>query len=585
MTVAGLPERKIPRFDRKFFASGAPLMRIGDGAIGGKAHGLAVARDLVEAAFPAHGPGDVGVTVPQLAVITTDVFEAFLDQNNLRDTAMADLPDDRIAHAFQRASLPTMISGDLKALMNEVHSPLAIRSSSLLEDALFRPFAGVYETKMTPNNQLDPTERFRKLVEAIKLVWASTYFQGPKRYIRTTDKSIEDERMAVVIQEVVGRRFGDRYYPHLSGVCRSYNYYPTARAKPEEGVVNLALGLGKTIVDGGVTWSFAPPRPNIAPPFGSVRDQLEFTQTRFWSVNMGKPPAFDPIAETEYLVEASLQDAEADGTLDLLASTYDANSDRLSPGVGIDGPRVINFAPLLELREYGLAEVIRKMLAAGEDAVGAPVEIEFAVTLPPGPEPSRARLGFLQVRPMVVSDAEVSISDEDLAAEDLLAASTRAMGNGVDQKISDVVYVRPGPFESRHTRTIAQHLESLNSALLRDGRPYLLIGFGRWGSSDPWLGIPVDWGRICGARAIIEATLPDMVVELSQGSHFFHNLSSFEVSYFMISHHDRPGIDWSWLDRQRVMAETDFVRHVRLDQPLDVRVDGRTGRGVIRKQA
>jgi hypothetical protein len=582
MSVAGLPAREIPRFDRKFFASGAPLMRIGDGAIGGKAHGLAVARDLVEAAFPAHGPGDVAVTVPQLAVITTDVFEAFLDQNDLRETALADLPDDRIAHAFQKASLPTMISGDLKALMEEVHSPLAIRSSSLLEDALFRPFAGVYETKMTPNNQLDPTERFRKLVEAIKLVWASTYFRAPKRYIRTTDKSIEDERMAVVIQEVVGRRFGDRYYPHLSGVCRSYNFYPTARAKPDEGVVNLALGLGKTIVDGGVTWSFAPPRPHIAPPFGSVRDQMKSTQSRFWAVNMGKPPAYDPIAETEYLVEASLTDAETDGTLDLLASTYDAASDRLTPGVGVDGPRVINFAPLLELREYGLNDVVRKMLAAGEDAVGAPVEIEFAVTLPPGPEPSRARLGFLQVRPMVVSDAEVAISDEDLAAANLLAASTRVLGNGVDSSIADIVYVRPEPFESRHTRAIAQQLEPLNSALLAQRRPYLLIGFGRWGSSDPWLGIPVDWGGICGARAIIEATLPDMIVEMSQGSHFFHNLSSFEVSYFMISHHDRPGIDWAWLDRQPVVAETEFVRHVRLDRPLEVRVDGRTGRGVIR---
>jgi hypothetical protein len=585
MNVAGLPAREIPRFDRKFFASGAPLMRIGDGPIGGKAHGLAVARDLVEAAFPAHGPGDVAVTVPQLAVITTDVFEAFLERNDLRETALADLPDDRIAHAFQKASLPTEIAGDLKALMDEVHSPLAVRSSSLLEDALFRPFAGVYETKMTPNNQLDPSERFRRLVEAIKLVWSSTYFRAAKRYIRTTDKSIEDERMAVVIQEVVGRRFGDRFYPHLSGVCRSYNYYPTARGRPEEGVVNLALGLGKTIVDGGVTWSFAPPRPHIAPPFGSVRDQMKFTQTKFWAVNMGKPPAFDPIAETEYLVESGLPEAEQDGTLDLVASTYNAASDRLSPGVARDGPRVINFAPLLDLREYGLNDVIRKLLAAGEDAIGAPVEIEFAVTFPPGPEPSRARLGFLQVRPMVVSDTEVAISDEELAAADLLAASARVLGNGIDNSITDVVYVRPEPFESRHTRTIAHQLEPLNAALLQEGRPYLLIGFGRWGSADPWLGIPVDWGGICGARAIIEATLPDMVVELSQGSHFFHNLSSFEVSYFMIPHQARPGIDWAWLGRQPVVTETEFVRHVRLSRPLEVRVDGRTGRGVIRKPA
>jgi hypothetical protein len=420
-------------------------------------------------------------------------------------------------------------------------------------------------------------------VEAIKFVWSSTFFKAPKNYIRTTDKTIEDERMAVIIQEVVGCRHGDRYYPHLSGVCRSYNFYPDARARPEEGVVNLALGLGKTIVDGGVNWTYAPPRPHIPPTFGSVRDQMKSTQTKFWAVNMGRPPAFDPIAESEYLLEAGLPDADYDGTLDLVASTYDVESDRLSPGVGADGPRVIDFAPLLELHEYGLNDVIRRMLAVSEEAIGAPVEVEFAVTFPHGQEPDRPRLGFLQVRPMVVSDAQVEITEEDLAAPDLLAASTRVLGNGVDDQITNVVYVRPEQFHARHTPTIARQLEQLNTALLQAGRPYLLIGFGRWGSSDPWLGIPVNWGQICGARAIIEATLPEMTVELSQGSHFFHNLSSFEVSYFMIPHHARPGIDWSWLDRQQVVAETEYVRHVRSGQPLVVRVDGRSGHGVIQK--
>jgi hypothetical protein len=582
MSVAGLPTRELPRFDREFFASGAPLMRIGDGAIGGKAHGLAVAREFLEGAFGG-GDADIEVTLPQVAVIATDVFEAFLDRNGLREVALSDLPDERIAHAFQKAALPPEVTGDLRALIDEVHTPLAVRSSSLLEDALFRPFAGVYETKMTPNNQPDPSERFRRLVEAIKLVWSSTFFKAPKTYVRTTDKTIADERMAVIIQEVVGRRYGDRYYPTLSGVCRSYNYYPTARARPEEGVVNLALGLGKTIVDGGVTWSYAPPRPHVPPPFASVRDQLKFTQTKYWAVNMGKPPAFDPIVETEYLVEAGLPEADYDGTLELVASTYDAESDRLSPGVGIDGPRVINFAPLLELHEYRLNEVVRKLLAVSEEAVGAPVEIEFAVTFPRAGDPPPARLGFLQVRPMVVSDAQVEIAEEDLAGPDVLAASTRALGNGVDDRIADVVFVRPDAFEARHTPAIAGQLERLNAALLAEGRPYLLVGFGRWGSSDPWLGIPVQWGQICGARAIIEATLPEMIVELSQGSHFFHNLSSFEVSYFVISHHDRPGIDWAWLQRQPVAAETELVRHVRLDRPLAVRVDGRTSRGVIRK--
>jgi hypothetical protein len=583
MSTARLPTREIPRFDRKFFESGERIMRIGAGAIGGKAHGLAVARELLETAFGGDDAADIEVTIPQLTVITTDVFETFLDRNDLREVALSDLPDARIAHAFQQATLPTEIAGDLKALIDEVRSPLALRSSSLLEDALFRPFAGVYETKMTPNNQSDPSERFRKLVEAIKFVWSSTFFKAPKNYIRSTDKTIEDERMAVIIQEVVGARHGDRFYPHLSGVCRSYNFYPDARARPEEGVVNLALGLGKTIVDGGLTWSYTPPRPHIPPPFGSVRDQMKSSQTRFWAVNMGKPPAFDPIAETEYLLEAGLADADYDSALDLVASTYDAESDRLSPGVGIDGPRVIDFAPLLQLHEYPLNDSIRRMLAVSEDALGTPVEIEFAMTIPGDQGADRPRLGFLQVRPMVVSDTQVEITDEDLVAPDLLASSGRVLGNGVEDRIADVVYVRPEPFQARHTPAIAQQIEQLNNALLQAGRPYLLIGFGRWGSSDPWLGIPVNWGQICGARTIIEATLPEMVVELSQGSHFFHNLSSFEVSYFMIPHQARPGIDWSWLDRRQVLAETEYVRHVRLDQPLVVRVDGRSGRGVIQK--
>ncbi|MHC4141800.1 MAG: PEP/pyruvate-binding domain-containing protein, partial [Planctomycetota bacterium] len=289
MSATRLPTREIPRFDRKFFESGEPLLRIGTGEIGGKAHGLAVARELLDAAFRGDDGADIEVTIPQLTVITTEVFETFLERNDLREIVLSDLPDERIAHAFQKAALPTEIAGDLKALMDEVHSPLAVRSSSLLEDALFRPFAGVYETKMTPNNQHDPSDRFRKLVEAIKFVWSSTFFKAPKNYIRSTDKTIQDERMAVIIQEVVGGRHGDRYYPHLSGVCRSYNFYPDARTRPEEGVVNLALGLGKTIVDGGVTWSYAPPRPQIPPPFGSVRDQMKFTQAKFWAVNMGKP--------------------------------------------------------------------------------------------------------------------------------------------------------------------------------------------------------------------------------------------------------------------------------------------------------
>ena len=556
-------------------------MRIGEGEIGGKARGLAAACELLKKAFPGDDAGDIDVRIPQLAVITTDVFEDFIERNDLREIALSDSPDNRIAHAFQRASLPTEIVGDLRMLMEEVHSPLAVRSSSLLEDALFRPFAGVYETKMTPNNQHDPSERFRKLVEAIKYVWSSTFFKAPKNYIRTTDKTIADERMAVIIQEVVGQRYGDRYYPHVSGVCRSYNFYPSARTRPEEGIASLALGLGKTIVDGGVSWSYAPPWPHFPPPFASVQDQLKNTQKTFWAVNMGRPPAFDPIAEAEYLIEGDLANAEYDGTLEHLVSTYQVASDRLSPGMSGAGSRILDFAPLLQLRRFGLTDVIRQMLGACEQALNTPVEIEFALKFEKHGDMEQVRLGFLQVRPMVVSDAQISIADEELVATDLLAASTQVLGNGANDQIRDIVYVKPDSFEARLTPTIALQLAELNTQLLESARPYLLIGFGRWGSSDPWLGIPVDWGQICGVRAMVEATIPNMNVELSQGSHFFHNLSSFEVSYFMIPHHSQPGINWPWLKQQPAKSETEQVRHVQLSRPLAIRVDGRSGRGVI----
>jgi hypothetical protein len=546
---------------------------------------LVLIRDLLASQFEATKFPGVDVYVPKMVVLATDVFDAFLDRNGLRDTALADLPDDRMAETFLRAEFPTEVLGDLRALVEEVHTPLAARSSSLLEDALFQPFAGVYETKMVPNNQPDADTRFRKLVEAIKFVYASTYFRAAKSYIRATDRTSADEKMAVIIQEVVGDRHGERFYPHLAGVGRSYNFFPAQGADPRDGVVNLALGLGKTIVDGGASWIYSPARPKAPPPFGSTREILRLTQLDFWAVNMGKPPAYDPTAETEYLVKADLSAADYDDTLSSVASTYDAQRDRLVPGTGTKGPRVVDFAPLLSYSEVPLNEAIRELLSKGESVLDEAVEIEFAVTLPRRGT-TGARLGFLQLRPMLVSEEEVEVSDDELARPDLLLASDRVMGNGVVSTILDVVYVRPERFESRLTQQIAAELEQLNLPLLEANRPYLLLGFGRWGSSDPWLGIPVNWGQIAGARVIVESTLPGMDVEPSQGAHFFHNIVSFQVCYLCVRHESRAGaagrsIDWEWLDRQPSVAETDHVRHVRLEKPLRIKVDGRSGRGAV----
>lgn len=577
----GSQDHLVPRFERMFFESGEPFMRIGNGGFGGKSLGLITARDVLSVEISEGEFPGLKIEVPTTTVVTTEVFDAFMERNNLYDLALSDATNERIAHGFQSGDLPVEYVGDLRALVEQTNgAPLAVRSSSLLEDALDHPFAGVYATKMIPNNQADPSVRFQKLVEAIKFVFASTFFDTAMDYIKATEKTPRDEKMAVVIQEVVGQRHDDRFYPHLSGVCRSYNYYRSGRAKPEEGVVNLALGLGKTIVDGGVSWTYSPAHAKAPAPFASVGELMKNTQLKFWAVNMGKPPAYDPTAETEYLTEVDLASADYDDALRYVASTYDPARGRLVPGTGIKGPRVLTFSPLLEMEEWPLNPVIQRLMAVCEEALGAAVEIEIAATFPRGGD-GTSRLAFLQVRPMMVSDEKIEVSEEAAGETDLLLYSDRVMGNGVVDTIQDVVYVKPEGFEARLTPSIAAQLQNFNRDLQAAKKHYLLIGFGRWGSSDPWLGIPVNWGQISNAKVVVESTLPEMNVEPSQGAHFFHNISSFHVSYFTVHHESRPGIDWDWLSTQPTVAETDLVRHVDLERPLIVKVDGRDGRGAI----
>ncbi|HDS01753.1 MAG TPA: hypothetical protein ENO22_05935 [candidate division Zixibacteria bacterium] len=572
---------KVPPFKKQFFESGEVITRIGTGSLGGKALGLAFIKDTLASKINPSDYDNITVNIPTLAVIATDFFDRFMQINNLYDTNFEEMPDDRIAHAFQNAELPPELNGDLRRLIADVHTPLAIRSSSLLEDAIYEPFAGVYGTKMIPNNQPGTDARFSKLVEAIKFVYSSVFFREARDYIRATRQSIESEKMAVIIQEVVGLRHWERYYPDISGVARSYNFYPTSHARPEDGVVDLALGLGKTIVDGGTVWSYSPAYPKSVPPYNSIGDLMKLTQTKFWAINMGKPPKYDPTKETEYMIQGGLKDAELDGTLDLAASTYVPERDRISPGTGPRGPRIINFAPILTVNQIPLNNLIKDLLKACEDAVGAAVETEFALTIDNKQKDRPIRLGFLQVRPMVVSDAEVKVTDDELNSENALVASENVLGNGVVDDITDIVYVRPDAFNPGNTQQIAADIEKLNRNLVNSGTPYVLIGFGRWGSSDPWLGINVNWAQISGSRVIVESTLPNMNVELSQGSHFFHNITSFQIPYFSVRFDGKYKIRWDRLEKQKAEAETEYVRHVKLERPLNVKVDGRSGRGVI----
>lgn len=574
---------EIPPFGRAFFTSDDIASRIGGGALGGKAEGLIRIWGAVQERFERQPVADVDVGIPRMVVLATDVFDRFMSRGDLYGPALSDLPDERLAQAFQKVDLPADLVGDLRALVEETHTPLAVRSSSLLEDALAHPFAGVYETKMVPNLEVEGDARFRALVEAIKLVYASTFFGGARTYRRAIGAADRDEKMAVLIQEVVGARHGERFYPHLSAVGRSFSYYPTGYSRPEDGVVQLALGLGKTIVDGGVCWSYSPRQPTAPPPFGSVGRMLKETQSRFWAVNMGKPPAYDPVAETEYLVEAGLPEAESDGTLRWIASTYDAASDRLSPGTGRDGPRVLDFAPLLRLREWDVNEALAALLALCEESLGMPVEIEAAATFPSSSSSSgRARLGLVQVRAMAAPGAETPVEEDDLAGPGVILGSCHVMGNGVVDTVRDVIYAKPDAFDFARSREVAGELDAWNRALVEERRPYMLVGFGRWGSSDPWLGVPVTWGQVAGARVIVEATRPGQRIEPSQGSHFFHNVSSLGVVYFSTGATEPTDLDWGFLAAQEAVAESGLLRHVRLPHPLDVRVDGRSGRGYVR---
>ena len=572
--------KHIVKFDRNFFTGKENFTYIGSGSLGGKAQGLARMQDILVDKMKDKFAPLITVNIPTLTVIATDYFDQFMKTNNLHEVAFSDMRNDRIAHAFQKANLPPQLVGDLRALVNQVHQPLAIRSSSMLEDAMFEPFASVYATKMIPNNQNDADIRFRKLTEAVKFIYASTFFKDAKNYIQMTSHTTHDEKMAVVIQEVVGRRYDERFYPHICGVARSYNFYPSGHAKPEEGIVDLALGLGKSIVDDSIAWSYSPRYPKADPPYNSINELLKFSQTDFWAVNMGSPPAYDPINETEYMFRHNITNAESDGTLKYIASTYDAQNDRIMTGTGINGPRLLNFAPIIRANQIPLTDLLKDLIKLCEDTLGTLVEIEFAVTLDDnGCAP--ARFGFLQVRPMVVSTEEVDVDPHKLTGDNILASSKNVLGNGTVDNVLDIVYVKKDSFNSRHTRKIAGQLEEVNSTLVKNRQPYLLIGFGRWGTSDPQGGIPVNFGQISGAKVIVESTLPEMDFTMSQGSHFFHNITSFKVFYFSIDHWGQYKIDWDWLNGQEIVTETDFIRHVKLQKPLTIKVDGRSGRGVI----
>jgi hypothetical protein len=571
-----IPQRKYSRFD-----DSKTFDYIGNGELGGKAAGLVQIQEIFEAEILDNEFENLNIAIPKMTVLRTDVFDEFMKQNDLYPIALSAIDDVFIAQAFQKASLPPIFLGDLRNLISKADTPLAIRSSSLLEDSSEEPFAGVYATKMLPNNQPDTENRFKKLIEAIKFIYSSLFFAESRDYFQVTGKDLRDEKMAVIIQDVVGNRYGDHFYPLISGVARSYNYYPVQNCKREDGVVNLALGLGKTIVDGGSSWLYCPLMPQSPPPYNNIKDLLDNSQRDFWTVKMGRINEFNPISEVEFMEKHDLDKAEEDGVLNLTCSTYDYMNDVLIAGVQGAGARLLNFAPVLKYEKIFLNKAIRKLLDICSKQYCSDVEIEFAVRK--DDTSNQYNLGFLQVRTMKVASDDGTSETFDYQQSDLLAESHSVLGNGKRNDILDIVYVKPDTFSAINSRNIAREIAAVNRELAEQNKPYLLIGFGRWGSSDPWLGIPVTWSMISAARTIIEATLPQMKPDLSQGSHFFHNLIAFGIFYLSIEEEKKKTIDWNWLDRQEIIHDGEFVRHVRCSKNISIIVDCVKNRGVIVK--
>jgi CheY-like chemotaxis protein len=570
----------IADFDRHSFDARSQFARIGGGSLGGKARGLAFVNFLLDAHDMRHRFPQVSVSVPATVVIGTDVFDRFLDDHDLRGFAIECDDDEEIARRFKAASLPADVRDDLASFLDLIRHPLAVRSSSLLEDSQYQPFAGIYSTFMLPNDERGPWVRLERLQEAIKSVYASTFSQHAKRYLAGTPYRLEEEKMAVMLQRLVGRPHGPRFYPDFAGVARSHNFYPVPPMQAGDGVTAVALGLGVTVVNGEPCIRFCPRYPQHLPQFASVKTALRDSQRHFYALPLGQSEAEQ--AEDAGPRRYGLEVAEADGVLWRLASTYSRDNDAIYDGASRHGVRLVSFAPILKHSDLPLPGVIDAMLGMSEDGTSAPVEVEFAVTLSPD-DPDEAEFAFLQLRPLALSHeaAVLEISAEERQAA--ICHSRSVLGNGRLDAIHDVVVVDYHRFDRGHSADVALEVARFNGRLVADGRPYVLIGVGRWGSSEPFLGIPVSWDQIAGAQAIVEAGFRDFTVRPSQGTHFFHNLTSSNVGYFTVNPDAGEGfVDWDWLAAQPA-AEAGCVRHLRFDAPVVVKMNGRASDGVVLK--
>ena len=567
-------------YQKERFDEYSNFARIGDGSLGGKGRGLAFIGAMVKR-YPKLEHDHFAVTIPKTVVICTDIFDEFMETNELYPVALSDVDDETILKYFLRASLPARLIEDLMAFFDVVKSPIAVRSSSLLEDSHYQPFAGIYSTYMVPKLE-DKYDMLRTLSDAIKAVYASVFYRDSKAYMTATSNLIDQEKMAIVLQEVVGNRYNDRFYPTISGVARSLNFYPIGNEKAEDGIANIALGLGKYIVDGGQTLRFSPRHPHNILQMSTMDFALRETQTRFYALDLKNLADQFSVDDSFNLLRLNLKDADADGSLKFIVSTYDPYDQVIRDGYYPGGRKILSFVNVLQHEVFPLADTLDQILHVGQDEMGRPIEIEFAVNIDP------QNLGFatfylLQVRP-IVDNKEVMEEDLTLVEqEDTILTSTSVLGHGIVTDVQDIIYVKTGAFCSSNNQSIAYDIEKMNRQFTGEEKNYVLVGPGRW-SSDSWLGIPVKWPHISNARVIVECGLENYRVDPSQGTHFFQNLTSFGVGYFTINPFKGDGwFDERYLNSLPAVEETEYLRHVRFDKPVVIKMDGKKSLGVVLK--
>ncbi|RLE00734.1 MAG: pyruvate, phosphate dikinase [Bacteroidetes bacterium] len=575
---------KIVNFEGSALLDESNIVSMGSGALGGKGRGCAFINTLIYNLDFSEIIPEMNIRTPRTAIIGTDEFDIFMERNNLMEAVHQETEYETIRQKFLDGDLSYNLEKRLKESLKLVNRPLAVRSSSLLEDSTMQPFSGIFETYLIPNNHPDFNVRFKQLKDAVKLVYSSIYSPHSRRYFEAINFSLEDEKMAVVIQDVVGTYHKDHFYPHMSGTAQSHNYYPVAHMEPEDGFAIAGLGLGHYVVNGERAYRFSPKYPTLE--MSSLQSQIRDSQVEFMALDMiNSDIDFCTDGSEANLHRLPISEAESHDVLKHLASTFDVENERVEPGISAPGPRILNFANILKYEYVPLARALNLILDVGKEALGSPVELEYAVDLDKA-ENGLPSFHILQIKPMMGTGGEYTFDTGGIDPEEMIIYAERSMGNGKIDSITDLVYVDPKGFDKMRTREMAAQIEQLNQKMVTEDRKYILIGPGRWGTRDPFIGIPVNWSQISNAKVIVETSLDEFPLDASLGSHFFHNVTSMNVGYFSIQHDSSTSfIRWDELDEQELIEESGFVKHIRFKEPVCIMMDGKKRISIILKHA